>query len=313
MAITVNSFVYFSFINSYSTGILSYKEFITQFHSGIYQYRILSGQFLIWMYDFLGKFPIDYSVFKLKFLKESSESRMYISLYILNTIFLGLTAVVMTKITQSIFFCGTKAEKILFPTIAIFIIAITQFVIVPYDCSSYFFLILFLYFFLKYLSIEKKTIYILLAILMIISTLNRESSALSISMVATILYSKYGGISKKMIFQTGIFASIFIFVYVGLRISSGKFTTNDGNLFLENLTQAKNLLGMLFFLLMFALTWMIAENKEQKKLIVVFHIFALPYLLMCFYTGILYEIRLYIPIFLTTVILSRLNLDLLNK
>lgn len=308
MAFIINSFVYFGFANIYSTSILSYTDFQEQFQSGIYQYRILSGYFLVVIYEFLSTLNIDYGIFKFKFLNPSSEPQMYLSFYILNTIFSVLTAIVFVLITESKSFTGSQSEKTLFVVVGLLIIGLTQFVIVPYDHSSYFFLLLFVYTFLRYLKNTAALNLIILSLIMVISTFNRESSALSLSFAATLLFSKFG-LKKDTIKPMVILVLMFIAVYFGLRVSGEKFTTNDGNLLIQNFTEAKNILGILFWIVFFLLTMILAKDQQAVKHILLFHLFAAPYTLLCFYTGILYEIRLYIPILLSSIILSRVSLN----
>ncbi|WP_126340456.1 hypothetical protein [Kaistella jeonii] len=308
LAFTVNSFIYFSFGNIYSSKILNYTDFSQQFHSGIYQYRILSGYFLIWIYDFLSTLNIDYKIFKLKFLDPNSEPQMYLSFYILNTFFMVLSAAILVFITETKNFVATNAEKILISSVAIFAIAFSQFVIVPYDVSSYFFLLLFFYFLLQYLQKRSTLPLAFLMILILISTLNRESSALSLSLAATLLNSKFG-LKKEMIQPIFFLAITFIAVYFGMRFLNQSFSTNDGNLLAQNFTEPKNILGLLFWITFFIFTLIIAKDLQTKRYILIFHLLSLPYIMMCFYTGIIYEIRLYIPLFLTSILLGRTELS----
>lgn len=307
LSFTLSSFLYFGFVNSYSSGILNYADFREQFASGIYQYRILSGYFLIWIYEFLGKLGIDYSIFKLKFLNSKSEPQMYIAFYVLNTVFLMLSAVMMVLITQSKNFIATSAEKLLIVSVGIFTMVITQFVIVPYDVSSYFFLLLFFRIFLQYMEKLSVQLLAVLVIIIAVSTLNRESSALSLSLAATLLYSRFG-IRKESLVPVAVLGLTFVAVYLGMRFLNESFTTNDGSLFNENFTQPKNILGLLFWAVFFMFTWLLAKDQTAKRHILIFHIFALPYILMCFYSGILYEVRLYVPVFLTSLFLVFLAL-----
>ncbi len=308
LAFTVNSFVYFGFANIYSSKILNIESFQDQFHSGIYQYRILSGYFLIWIYDFLSSLNLDYSIFKLKFLNPDSEPHMYLSFYILNTFFIMLSGAVMVLITDLKSFVATNSEKLLIIAVAIFCVALSQFVIVPYDISSYFFLLVFFYFLIQYLEKQSVSKLIFLSIIILVSTLNRESSALSLSLAATLLYFKFG-LKKKTILPIAVLGLVFISVYFGLRMVNENFTTNDGNLLIENFTQPKNLLGILFWLVFFIFTLMLAKDKKAAQNILIFHLLSFPYLILCFYTGILYEIRLYIPLFLTSLLLSKTELS----
>lgn len=308
LAFTVNSFIYFSFGNIYSSKILNYTDFSQQFHSGIYQYRILSGYFLFWIYDFLSSLNIDYHIFKLKFIEADSEPQMYLSFYILNTFFMVLSAAMLVFITESKNFIATNTEKIMIVAVTVFVMAFSQFVLVPYDVSSYFFLLLFFYFLLQYLQKSSVLMLVFLMILILISTLNRESSALSISLAATLLYSKFG--LKKGMIQPVFFLGItFIAVYFGMRLLNHSFSTNDGNLFNQNFTEPKNILGMLFWITFFIFTLIVAKDRKTKQYILIFHLLSLPYITMCFYTGIIYEIRLYIPLFLTSILLGRMELS----
>ena len=311
LAFTVNSFVYFGFANVYSSKILNIESFQDQFHSGIYQYRILSGYFLIWIYDFLSSLNLDYSIFKLKFLNPDSEPQMYLSFYILNTFFIMLSGAVMVLITDLKSFVATNSEKLLIIAVAIFCVALSQFVIVPYDISSYFFLLVFFYFLIQYLEKQSVSKLIFLSIIILVSTLNRESSALSLSLAATLLYSKFG-LKKESILPIAGLAIVFIAVYFGLRITSENFTTNDGNLLIHNFTQPKNILGLLFWLIFFAFTLILTKDQKAVKHILLFHLLSFPYLVLCFYTGILYEIRLYIPLFLTSLILTKTELTTIH-
>ena len=303
LAFVVNSFVYFSFGNIYSSTILNYENFQEQFHSGIYQYRILSGYFLVWIYNLLSGLNIDYQIFKFKFLDQDSEPQLFFAFYLLNTFFLVLSSFVMVLITESKNFIATESEKILMIWAAVFVIAISQFVIVPYDVSSYFFLLLFFWIFLKYMNNNSVSTLILLVVALFISTLNRESSALSLSLAAALLYIKFG-IGKKMLIPLAILGATFLAVYLGMRFFNESFTTNDGNLLVLNF-QPKNILGLLFWVVFFIFTLILSKDKTALRNILIFHLLAAPYILMCLYSGILYEVRLYVPIFLTALFLSK--------
>lgn len=303
MAFVVNSFVYFSFGNIYSSAILSYDNFQEQFHSGIYQYRILSGYFLVWIYNLLSGLNLDYQIFKFKFFNQDSEPQLYFAFYLLNTFFLVLSSILMVLITEGKNFIATESEKILMISAAVFVIAISQFVIVPYDVSSYFFLLLFFWIFLKYLDEGSVAVFILLVAVLSVSTLNRESSALSLSLAATLLYGKFG-LGKRMLIPVAILGATFLAVYLGMRFFNESFSTNDGNLLAQNFTQPKNMLGVLFWVVFFVFTLILSKDKTALRNILIFHLLAAPYILMCFYSGILYEIRLYIPLFLTSLYLT---------
>jgi hypothetical protein len=210
----------------------------------------------------------------------------------------------MVLITETKNFIATNSEKFLIITLAVFTIALTQFVIVPYDISSYFFLMIFFFILIKQLENTNVKNMIWLVLLIAISTLNRESSAISISLAATLLYSKFK-LKKKSIFPVMVLGITFLIVYLGMRFFNKSFSTNDGNLLAENLSQPKNILGALFWMVFFVLTLILAKDKVAIRNILIFHLLSIPYIFMCIYSGILYEIRLYVPLFLTSIFLAK--------
>ena len=307
LAFVVSTFVYFGFVNSYSSTIFNHQNFQEQFQSGIYQYRILSSYLLLWVYDFLGTFKIDYQIFKVKLLDKSAEARMFLAFYILNTFFLALSAFLLVLIMETKNFIATNSEKILITVLAIFTIAFSQFVIVPYDVASYFLLLLFYYFLLKYVKKLDFSTLIILGIILLISTLIRESSALSISLAATVLFTQLK-LKKEAVLPVIFLVFIFLVAYFGIRFLHHDFSTTDGNLLSQNLSQPKNFLGIIFWIMFLLLSLFLAKDKKAVRAILVFHALSLPYIYVCFYSGILYEIRLYVPIFLTSLLLGRTEL-----
>lgn len=306
LAFTVNSVVYFGFGNIYSSKILNVQHFQEQFQSGVYQYRILSAYLLVWIYESISSLSLDFQLIKLKFFADDSDPKLYLSLYVLNTFFLCLSATLLMLISDIRDFMATPSEKILVVATAIFSIAITQFVIVPYDISSYFFLLLFAWIFLKYDRNESGFLLGLLVVILIVSTANRESAAISVAFAATLLWRKFGW-QQKSILPVALLGFTFLGTYLGMRFFADTFATNDGNLLVENLSQPKNFLGILFWGVFFSLSVLISKSRQNRQNILVFHLLSLPYILMCFYSGILYEARLYIPLFLSALMLAFLH------
>lgn len=306
LAFTLSTFLYFSFNNIYSVSILSRENFETQFFSGIYKFRLLSSWLVLAVYDFLQSFTADYGDLQER-LPKTADARMLIALYAVNTLFLILSALLLTFITSAKEFCATGGEKIAAVVVAIFVMVFTQYVLVPYDVSAYFFFLFFLWILLTYLRTKKTILFIAMLGMMIISTLNRETAALSLSVAATLFYREEG-FGRQFFIRLIWLTLAFLAVYSGLRLSFGGFTTNDGNLLAQNFTEPKNGLGLLFWLLLFAFTLLFARDRKAQGNILLFHLFALPYLAFCLYSGILYEVRLYVPLFLGGLFLSRVHL-----
>ncbi|ROI14557.1 MULTISPECIES: hypothetical protein [Epilithonimonas] len=306
-AIIVNIFIYFAFGNVYSAPLFDIDSFKEQYESGVYQYRWLSTYLLIYIYDFLESLPFRIKL-KMDFWDKNAQPNMFFAYAFLNTFFLILSNIILLLITETKYFLANQSEKIFIITISTLSIGISQFVLVPYDCSSYFFLFAFVLVFLKYLENKKNILLLLLIIILVISTLNRESSALSLSFAAVILYQLFG-LKKESLIPIGYLTISFLATYILVRFVADSFDVRNENFFLGNIRETRSRFGILFWIVFFIFSLLVSNNKQTTKNILIFHLFSLPYIFMCFYTGALYEIRLYIPIFLSCLIFSKLSFD----
>jgi hypothetical protein len=67
------------------------------------------------------------------------------------------------------------------------------------------------------------------------------------------------------------------------------------------------MMGVIFWVLFVYLPFAIAEMEENKWLIGGFFLFSLPYIITSVWSGDLWAVRLYIPLFLGALFLSRLD------
>ena len=77
-----------------------------------------------------------------------------------------------------------------------------------------------------------------------------------------------------------------------------------GNLFIDT-----NIIGLFFWALFFYLPMAMADSKENKYLIGVFFLLSLPYILTCLKDGVMWEVRLFVPLFLGSLFLSKLDVS----
>ena len=306
-AVIVNIFIYFAFGNVYTAPLFNIDSFKEQYESGVYQYRWLSTYLLIYIYDFLESLPFKIKL-KMDFWDKNAQPNMFFAYAFLNTFFLILSNIILLLITETKYFLANQSEKIFIITISTFSIGISQFVLVPYDCSSYFFLFAFVFLFLKYLESKKLILMLLLVLILMISTLNRESSALSISFAAVILYQLFG-LKKESLIPILYLGIGFLATYILVRLAADSFEIRNDNFFLGNISETRSRFGILFWIVFFIFSLLVSNNKQTTKNILIFHLLSLPYIFMCFYTGALYEIRLYIPIFLSSLVISKLSID----
>lgn len=306
-AIVVNMFIYFAFGNVYSAPLFNIDAFKEQYESGVYQYRWLSTSLLIYIYEFLESLPFKIRL-KMDFWDQNAQPNMFFAYAFLNTFFLILSNIVLLLITETKYFLANQSEKIFIITLSTLSIGISQFVLVPYDCSSYFFLFSFVLVFLKYLENRKNILMFLLILILVISTLNRESSALSISFAAVMLYQLFG-LKKETLLPVLYLIIGFLTTYILVRLSADSFEIRNDNFFIGNIRETRSRFGILFWMVFFMFSLLVSNDKQSTKNILLFHLISLPYIVMCFYTGALYEIRLYIPLFLSSLVLGKLSID----
>jgi len=146
-------------------------------------------------------------------------------------------------------------------------------------------------------------------LLLIISTANRESSAVTVSFLLAILLMREG-FTRKAIIAAGAFSVAFLATYILLRVFLKKGPPDPELLpgLKGNMMVFVNILGLIFWFLAGSFNCMISNTKRNQWLIIYFHLFSLPYIFIVFRDGIHWEMRLYIPLFLAGLVCSKLKM-----
>jgi hypothetical protein len=309
LSMVTNKIVYFGYTPNYAADIFSRQAFNGRFDHDVYKYRILSKYLLFEVDDWLGKtMPEKGAEWRIAIQTPGGSQRFYLAFYYLNTFFLVLTSILVVLLLHlDSNFQLSEAERNLIMFLVPVVISLSQFVVCCYDVSSYFFQLLILYIFLKYIDRYRMLTLSIIGALLIISTLNRESSALSVSMIILLLLAKYG-INRRTILSCCWLAACFLLTYLGLRY----FIRESSNLHIVNIQAGHllidtNIIGLFFWALFFYLPLSIANSAENRCLIAVFFLFSLPYILTCLKDGVLWEVRLYVPLFIGSIFLSKLD------
>lgn len=301
--------VYFGYTPNYAADIFSREAFNGRFDHDVYKYRILSKYLLFKVDDWLAEsMPEKGAEWRIAIQTPGGSQRFYLAFYYLNAFFLVLTAILVVLLLHlDKVFLLSETERNLIIFLVPVVIGLSQFVVCCYDVSSYFFQLLILYIFLRYFDRNRAITLIMIGALLILSTLNRESSALSISMIALLLLTRYG-INGLTILDCAILACCFMATYISLRYfirdSSNLHVINiqAGHLFIDT-----NIIGLFFWAVFFYLPMSIANSAENRWLIGIFFLFSLPYILTCLKDGVLWEVRLFVPLFIGSVFLSKLD------
>ncbi len=303
--IVLQSIFYFGFDSAY----LSYKNLndLPEFyHSNIFKYRLFSTELFERFYHQFKAYWLSLSPDNI--LRNNSDnlgSPMYLSLFLYNTIFFILFALIwVNTLSLTNFSAMSEKSKLAISILVFLLIAISQYVLTPYDMSGLFLQIIGVWLCIQLINSGKMLYLLLFSLLMIIATLNRESAAINLSFLAALAVYKYGWNPKSLVSISKIIilpTLAFVLTYVGLRVYFHQAEFLQGNYVLQNLSAPKNILGIIFFVLCLRIGRMYGENNTLSRW---FLLFALPYIGIIFWGGILWEIRLFVPV-LVPFFLSR--------
>jgi hypothetical protein len=171
---------------------------------------------------------------------------------------------------------------------------------------SYFLELLAMYVFLKYFDRNYIVAITTICALVILSTLNRESSLLTASLIITLLVSREGLTDRAIVAGLSILLS-FLITYISLHLFLSPGLPQVPAFDAGNYRSYINYLGLLFWLLFFYLSLAISNTKINRQLIIAYHLISLPYILVILISGILWEVRLYMPLLLGSLFLAKVD------
>ena len=299
LPLVVNYFTYFAFTSNYTKNIFSEESFKAQFENDIYKYRFLSRELVLITFDFLKevnpKVPQKETI---KYLDPNGDVLFYATLFIYSSVFLCLFAFILTLILNQSSI--SQLSKLSVYLSLILLISLSQFTLVPYDIPGYFFNILGFYLSWKYFKNDQQTYSWLLALVILIGTMNRETTALNLSFHFSLMFFKERNVINS-IKKTLPALFSFLLVYISLRIILKDEESLVGFFsLLTNLKNFENLMGLTFILSLLFLLYSFS-TFQVKRINQIFIITSLPYLIVIFSNGILYEIRLIIPVVLALI------------
>ncbi len=302
-------FGYFSRYNNY----YYVEKMPDNYFENVYKYRFLSRDIIIWLQYYVKKYIFyikNDSSFINKVLVKLGASEFYLLIFAYNTVFYILTSIIFFFILNYRSKSHNSIIENLILIISVFIIGLSQYVVTPYDLSSLFLLSLSMLLIIdlnyKYSLLK----YILLLIIIVISTLNRETSALSLSFYLVIILNHNYKIDHLIKISKQLFFPILCFLipYIIIRIKYDNEGYSNSvimaNFLKLNFTEFKNILGIIFYIIFTYLSISLCHKKSQKINIFLYILFSSPYILIILYAGILWEIRLFIPLLLCQLVLS---------
>ncbi len=313
--ISLNIIIYFGFTSQYTGNVFSKDTFLKQYNNGIYKYRFFSKILLLDTYKAINTLHDETEPKKfIKFLDEQGTNNFYASYFILNTFFSILLAIIIYYcIFNSHYFnFSGYYEKVISFLFINLIMYVSEYVIVPYDFSGYTFFIISSILTLAYIKQNNILLMAIICLILIISTLNRETSYISLTFFTTLIVTEKG--IKNNIFKLLIPILCFTGTYLGLRIYMG-FENGILEKIINNFEI--NVLIINLFILVFCIglsyiAFRMTSNKMNKRKMMIFLLLNTPYILTCLLGGRWFELRLFIPLYLGLIFLSKLDIHYLN-
>jgi hypothetical protein len=146
--------------------------------------------------------------------------------------------------------------------------------------------------------------WLVLPLLMIISTLNRESSAVSLAFLAAILFYHHKNDYKKWIKILLPSVLAFLIAYFGMRYYLGfDGSALQTDTMIGNIKSPYSLIGLLFCICTTFIVFA-TGNSLTDRINKYFLIFSIPYILSCFITGIMVEYRLWVPMLIGMIVIN---------
>ncbi len=315
--------MYYRFTPNYQPGIYSESGFRTFYETSVFKYRVLGRSLHLWLYHQLKTNKSIRNIRENKIydkrllaLDPNADNLFYLTYYIINGLFSVLLALSLLYLfDRKQLFVMNDADKIFTTTILLLVIAVTQFVITPYDVAAYFFEVLTFIVFLKYLRTNNWWLLLATCVLIMAATLIRESAILILCLMGAVYFTVNGYALwwvKKMIPPC---ISFFI-AYFGLRmcVNSNSIQFSENTKLAENLTfRPSALMGIFMAITIFYMILNVASRPDNRKLVRHFFVISLPYVVMVIFVGLLVELRLWVPLIIGTAMLYKLNLNALSK
>ena len=311
---------YYRYTPNYLTDVFSKDQFNQVYRSSVFRYRILSRELHLWLYDklassdkFKGAGSGKIYANRLTALDPRADETFYFTYFVLAYIFTAFMAVLLLLIFDMDLMLHLDAsQKIFITTFLVLLNGFSQFCVTPYDNPGLFFNLLSIYLYLHWIRSRSALILLLFMATIIISTTNRESSALSLSFVASIYISKFGLLSFRWIKPLIAPVLCFIITYALLRILlPGHAKITDELRFNDNINifRLSRLTGIFFTIFTFYFILNLSPVPATKNLILNFLLAASPYILFILAIGLWIEFRLWLPLVYPAVILSKINIE----
>lgn len=301
------SMSYYGFESSY-TRLKTAPEPPDYLFSSVYAYRVIPNYLSLYLTDTVGYIINNYLDFFRKFLLKNGTA-FYHGLFLMNSFFFVLSSIVFNFILKlkSIGPLLNINVRRIIHLLAVFFIVITQYAPTNCDMMALFCYLSGVYLTLKYLHTHKSAYFYILIAVIFLSTFVRETACLNIAFFAA-LFINVDDLKKrnfKFIWKTIPLVVSFLIPYLGLRLMIVQETTFvEGFYINRNFESPFNLAGLLFGCIVLYFMYKLCISIENRTVFKKYLFFSLPYLMMITMVGLYWEVRLFLPLILTGIVVA---------
>jgi len=277
--------------------------------SSVYAYRVIPNYLSMQMTDIMECVINNQLSFFKNFLSKNGTP-FYHGLFLMNSFFFVLCSLILNtifKINSSEFLQNINTRRIIH-LLSVFFIVITQYAPTNCDTIALFCYLVGIYLTLKYLMTEKSVYLFVLIVLIIVSTFVRETACLNIAFFAAVFFSfkELKDQNYRFIWQVIPLVVAFLVPYLGLRmlITQKETTFVEGVYINRNFSSPFNLAGLVFAVIVLYFIYKLCPEKENKIVFKRYLFFSMPYLIMITLVGLFWEVRLFLPLILTAIIVA---------
>ena len=298
---------YYGFESSYTR--LKTAETAPDFlFSSVYAYRVVPNYLSVYLTGSAAFVIEHYLPFFQKFLYKNGTA-FYHSLFVMNSFFFLLSSWVFNRVLRLKFFnvpLSVNLRRIIH-LLGVFFIVITQYAPTNCDMMALFCYLSGVYCTLKYFHTRKASYFFGLTGIIFLSTFVRETACLNIAFFAA-LFIHPEELKKgrfEAVWKTIPLVISFLIPYLGLRLMIVQKTTFVEGFYIDrNFESPFNLAGLLFAMIVLYFVYMLCQSTESKTFFKKYLFFSLPYLVMITMVGLYWEVRLFLPLILTGIVLA---------
>ncbi len=304
-------FAYYGFSTNYTRWVFGEQSFRGQYERGIYRYRVVGREGVLATHRFVtsrfappNEKPIAFTQERMPWLDGAGDLAFYNAYFVWNTLGLVLAMLVLgLMLRDPKLFALSDPELSLWVLVSAALLALTQFVVTPYDTWAAALLLGGAWASLRALVSPSVPMVAVAVALLVVGALNRETALLNVALVGAFAWSWFG-LTRRSIAASVIAGVAFAATYLSLRFvygaSGGAF---DSFAFGGSVRDTFSRIGTLTLLCTLGVPFLVPG--ASLKLYGRFLLFALPYVVMTLGAGVTWEVRLWIPLFLCGLLCAR--------